>query len=259
MRENPLKAALKAGKTVVGAGLGVAANPIVVRLMANAGYDFLFIDTEHNAIAPDTLLQIVQMARACGISPIVRPNDLEYHLIASALDMGADGLIVPRVETVEQAERLVSFSKYPPMGQRGCGGLAFFDYQAPDWGKGIPWLNEQTLVATQVESTTAIENLEKIVQIPGIDAIIVGPQDLSISLGVPGQHAHAKEIAAVDRVIAICNKYNKPCGIVMGNGDLAKPWVEKGMRFVVAGSDSGMIMSAGTRNVQIVRAAAGQA
>ncbi len=258
MRENPIKAALKAGKTVVGAGLGVAANPIVVRLLANAGYDFLFIDTEHNMIAPDNLLYIVQMARNCGISPIVRPTDLAYPLIANTLDMGADGLIVPRVETKEQAERLISYAKYPPMGQRGCGGLAFFDYKAEDWRQGIPWLNEQTLICTQVESTTAIANLEAVLSVPGIDVIVVGPQDLSISLGIPGQHSDPKEIAAIEKVIAICNKHNKPCGIVMGNGDLAKPWVEKGMRFVVAGSDASMIAQGGARNVQIVRAATGQ-
>jgi 2-keto-3-deoxy-L-rhamnonate aldolase RhmA len=257
MRENPVKAALKAGKTVVGSGLGAAANPVVVRILANAGYDFLFIDTEHNLIAPDMMLYVVQMARACGISPIIRPNDNEYHLVASALDSGADGLIVPRIETVEQAQRLVSYAKYPPLGVRGCGGTAFFDYKSPNWGEGLPWLNEQTLIAPQVESVKAIENLDKILDIPGIDAIIVGPQDLSISLGVPGQHNHPTEVAAIERVIAICKAHKKPCGIVVASGELAKPWVEKGMRLVVAGGDAIMIAQLGAHNVQIVRAAAG--
>ena len=258
MRENPVKAALKAGKTVVGAGLTVAANPLVVRIFANAGYDFLFIDTEHSMIAPDMLVQVVQMARNCGISPIVRPNDNEYHLVASALDAGADGLIVPRIETPEQAAKLVSYAKYPPLGVRGCGGTAFFDFNAPNWVEGLPWLNDQTLIAPQVESVKAIENLEKTLAVPGIDVIVVGPQDLSISLGVPGQHSHPKEIEAIDHVIAICKKHNKPCGIVMGSGDLAKPWVEKGMQFVVAGNDFALLAQGGARNVQVVRAAIGR-
>ncbi len=259
MRENPVKAALKAGKTVVGAGIGLAPNPLVVRVLANAGYDFLFIDTEHNLISPENLIAVVQMARACGISPIVRPNDNEYHLIASALDSGADGLIIPRIETPEQAAQLISYAKYPPMGVRGCGGTAFFDLKPPsDWGAGLVWLNEQTLIAPQVESVKAIDNLEKTLQVPGIDVIVVGPQDLSISLGVPGQHNHPKEIEAIDHVIAICKKHNTPCGIVMGNGDLAKPWVEKGMRFVVAGTDLGMLLQGGIKNVQTVRAAISQ-
>jgi 2-dehydro-3-deoxyglucarate aldolase/4-hydroxy-2-oxoheptanedioate aldolase len=259
MRENPVKAALKAGKTVVGAGIGVAPNPLVVRIMANAGYDFLFIDTEHALISPENLIAVVQMARACGISPIVRPNDNEYHLIANALDSGADGLIIPRIETAEQAARLISYAKYPPLGIRGCGGTAFFDMKPPsDWSAGLVWLNEQTLICPQVESVTAIENLEKTLAIPGIDVIVIGPQDLSISLGVPGQHGHPKEIEAIDHVIAVCKKHGVPCGIVMGSGDLAKPWVEKGMQFVVAGTDQGMLLQTGTKNVQIVRAATGQ-
>jgi 2-keto-3-deoxy-L-rhamnonate aldolase RhmA len=255
MRENPVKAALKAGKVVVGAGLGPAANPVIVRVMANAGYDFLFIDTEHSMIAPDMLLQVVQMARSCGISPIVRPGDNEYHLVANALDTGADGLIVPRIESVEQAQRLVSYAKYPPLGVRGCGGSAFFDFQSPSWTEGLPWLNEQTLIAPQVESVTAIECLDKVLQIPGIDAIIVGPQDLSVNLGIPGQLSHPREVEAIERVIAICKAHKTPCGIVMGTGEAIKPWVEKGMQFVVAGGDVANLMQAGTHNVQVVRSA----
>ena len=257
MRENPVKAALKAGKTVVGAGLGVAANPLVVKILAQAGYDFLFVDTEHNMIAPDTLVHVVQMARSCGISPIVRPTDAEYHLIANALDTGADGLIVPRVETAEQARRLVSYTKYPPVGVRGCGGSHTIDYQVLNWSEVVPWLNEQTLIATQVESVRALDALDEMVQVPGVDAIIVGPTDLSISLGVPGQNNDPKMVAAIERVIATCNAHGKPCGIVLASGDAVAPWVKRGMRFVVAGSDSSMLLQMGMRNVQAVRAAAG--
>ena len=107
---------------------------------------------------------------------------------------GADGLIVPRIETPEQAMKLVSFAKYPPMGVRGCGGTAFFDYKAPQLGRGAcPWLNEQTLICPQVESVRAIEALDEILDVPGVDVIVVGPQDLSISLGVPGQHNHPRK------------------------------------------------------------------
>lgn len=259
MRENPLKAALKAGKTVVGAGLNIAANPLVVRTLANAGYDFLFIDTEHAQITPDTVAWVCAAARSCGISPIVRPTDNEYHLVANALDSGADGLIVPRIETVEGIKKLISYSKYPPMGARGCGGVAYLDYKPANWAEALPWLNEQTLICPQVESVQAIDILDETLEVPGVDVVIVGPQDLSINLGVPGQHNHPKEIEAIERVISICKNHHKPCGIVMGNGDLAKPWVERGMQMVVAGSDWGMLYSTGMQNVKIVRAAAGQA
>jgi len=257
MRENPVKAMVKAGKVAVGCGMGMCANPLVVRVLANAGYDFLFIDTEHSMISPESLVQVVQMARACGISPIVRPTDNTYPLVANALDTGADGLIVPRIETVEQAQKLVSYAKYPPMGVRGCGGSAFFDYKAPNWVEGLPWLNEETIIMPQVESVKAIENLDRTLEIPGVYGVIVGPQDLSISLGVPGQHGHPTEVAAIERVMAICKAHNKVCGIVMASGDLAKPWVEKGMQIVVAGTDATMLMQTGTRNVQTVRSVKG--
>jgi 2-keto-3-deoxy-L-rhamnonate aldolase RhmA len=259
MRENPVKTALKAGKTVVGAGLGIAANPLVVRTLAAAGYDFLFIDTEHNQIPPDVVAVVCQMARACGMSPIVRPTDNEYHLVANALDSGADGLIVPRLETIEGIKNLAAYSHYPPLGVRGCGGAAFLDYKTANWVEALPWLNEQVLVAPQVESVKAIDLLDETLQVPGIDAIIVGPQDLSINLGIPGQFNDPKEIAAIDRVIAICKNHHKPCGIVLATGDACKPWVEKGMQLIVAGNDWNMLLNTGAKNVQAVRAAAGQA
>lgn len=259
MRENRVKAALKAGKTVVGVGLSVCAHPSVVKIMANAGYDFLFIDSEHNLQAADNLLNVVQMARSYGISPILRTRDSEYHLVANLLDSGADGLIVPRVETRAQAERLVSYAKFPPMGIRGCGTTATLDYKSEDWRQALPWLNEQTLLITQVESPQAIENLPEVVRLPGIDVILVGPLDLSIRLGVPGQFADPTFIAAIDKVIAICQAAGKPCGIVMPNPDACKPWWEKGMRFFSCGNDTGMLAGVAAGNVKGVRAYAGAA
>ncbi len=257
MRENAVKAALQAGKTVVGVGIGLATNPNIARVMANAGYDFLFIDTEHNQIDPSTLAGLVQMARAVGISPIIRPMDTQYHLIANALDTGADGLIVPRVESREQAERLVSYCFFPPKGIRGCGTTATLDFRREDWRLAVPWLNEQLLIVCQVESPTAIDALDDILHVPGIDAVLVGPLDLSISLGVPGQMNDPKMIAAIDRVIAICRAHDTPSGIVGASAEALKPWWEKGMRFFSCGTDSGMLMSTGMANVQALRAFAG--
>jgi len=257
MRENPVKAALKAGKTVVGVGIGLASNPIVARIMANAGFDFLFIDTEHNQINSTTLISLVQMARAVGISPLIRPMDIQYHLIATALDTGADGLIVPRVESREQAERLVSYCYFPPKGIRGCGSTAPLDYRREDWSVAIPWLNEHLLIVCQVESPQAIDNLDDILDVPGIDAVLVGPLDLSISLGVPGKVNDPKMVAAIDRVIAICRAHNMPSGIVGASPEALKPWWEKGMRFLSCGADSGMLLTTGMANVREIRAFAG--
>lgn len=257
MRANPVKAALKAGKTVVGVGIGATANPITVRVMANAGYDFLFIDCEHNQIDPRALIDVVQTARLAGVSPIVRPRDTEYDLIAGTLDTGADGLIVPRVESREQAERLISYSKFPPLGVRGCGTTANLDFKTEDWRVALPWLNEQVLLATQVESLKAIDALDEILSVQGIDVALVGPLDLSISLGVPGQFNDPTFVAAVDRVIAICKAHHVVSGIVIGPPAAVKPWWEKGMRFFSCGSDLAMLSAGAAANVEGVRAFAG--
>jgi 2-keto-3-deoxy-L-rhamnonate aldolase RhmA len=258
MRENPVKAALKAGKTVLGVGVGVTASPSVVRIMANAGYDFLFIDCEHNQIDPRTLMDVVQTARLAGISPLVRPRDTEYDLIAGTLDTGADGLIVPRVESREQAERLVSYSRFPPLGVRGCGTTAPLDFRSEDWRQALPWLNEQVLIASQIESVKAIDALDEILEVKGIDVALVGPLDLSISLGVPGQFSDPRFTAAVDRVIAIARAHNTVCGIVMGPPAALKPWWEKGMRFFSCGADTAMLSDAAAATVQGVHAFAGE-
>jgi 2-keto-3-deoxy-L-rhamnonate aldolase RhmA len=220
--------------------------------MANIGFDFLFIDTEHTQIDRSTLVDVVQTARLAGISPIIRPGDTEYDLLAGMLDTGADGLIVPRVESKEQAERMVAFSKFPPLGVRGCGTTATLDFKTEDWRQALPWLNEQSMLVPQVESMKAIEALDEILTVPGIDVILVGPLDLSINLGIPGQFNDPIFTAAVDRVIAVCKAHNVISGIVLPPA-LCKPWWEKGMRFFSCGSDTGLIASAGSAIVQSVR------
>ena len=256
MRVNPVKAALKAGKTVVGCGLSATASSTTVRVLANAGFDFLFIDTEHGKIDPSRLSDVVQTARLAGISPIIRPGDTEYDLIAGSLDMGADGLIVPRVESKQQAEHMVAYAKFPPLGVRGCGTTATLDFKTEDWRVALPWLNDQVLLAPQVESPKAIAALDDILTVPGIDVVLVGPLDLSINLGIPGQFTDPTFTAAVDRVIAICKAHGVISGIVLPPA-LCKPWWEKGMRFFSCGSDTGLMFSAGAANVQAVRAFGG--
>jgi len=258
MRENPVKAALDSGKTVVGVGLTIAANPLVVRVLATAGYDWVFIDIEHSMIACDTLIALVQMARASGISPVVRTQDSEYHLIANILDTGADGVMVPRVETVEQAARAVSYARFPPDGVRGCGTSAVLGYGRADWPVDLPWLNQQTLIIAQVESMRSVENLPEIIQVPGVDAVFIGRFDLSIDLGVPGQIGHPKTVEAMQRITDICVAGGMPVGTVLGSPEALKPWWERGMRLLVCGADSSMLLNAGTENVNGVRAYAGE-
>jgi len=257
MRENPVKSALTQGRAVVGVSLNVAPYPVLVRVMANAGYDFVFLDLEHNFVAPNTLLDSVQMARACNISPFVRTGDVEYHLIANTLDSGADGLIVPRVETRAQVERLVSYAKFPPHGARGCGTIAPLDFRREDWGAALPWVNSQTMIVPMIESHEGIDALEDMLGVPGVDAILVGPLDLSIRLGLPGKLNAPEVHAAVDRVVQICRRHNVPSGILARTPEALRTWWDKGMRFLVCDTLLDMVMRTATQNVQAVRAYAG--
>ena len=134
MRTNPVKKLLNAGGTAIGVGLGIAANPNVVKVMAQAGYDFLFIDLEHHFIDPENLRYLVQMARSENIAPFVRVADAEYSHIAHNLDSGAFGVFVPRVESRAQAERAVAAARFPPLGVRGCGTTAPMDFESHGLG-----------------------------------------------------------------------------------------------------------------------------
>jgi 2-dehydro-3-deoxyglucarate aldolase/4-hydroxy-2-oxoheptanedioate aldolase len=144
------------------------------------------------------------------------------------------------------------------MGVRGCGTIATLDFnREQDWGQSIAWLNEQTLVVAQVESLPAVETLDDTLRVTGIDAIVVGPLDLSISLGVPGQFSHPRMIETIDRVIATCRAHRVPSGIVMGTPQDLKPWWDKGMRFLVCGNDLTVLQSTARAYVNTVRAYVG--
>jgi 2-keto-3-deoxy-L-rhamnonate aldolase RhmA len=184
----------------------------------------------------------------------VRLQDTEYHLIANVLDSGADGIIVPRVESPGQAERVAAYARFPPQGVRGCGTIAPLDFTREDWREALPWLNAQTLIAIQVESQRAIDALDRILQVDGIDAIVIGPLDLSIDLGVPGQFEHPRVVSAMEQITDIGLAHRVAVGTVMATPAALRRWWERGMRFLTCGSDTGMLGAAARENVQGVRA-----
>jgi 2-keto-3-deoxy-L-rhamnonate aldolase RhmA len=151
----------------------------------------------------------------------------------------------------------VAAARFPPKGVRGCGTIATLDFVREDWREALPWLNEQTLVAIQVESQRAIDALDRILQVEAIDALVVGPLDLSIDLGVPGQFDHPKVIGAMARVTEIGRAHHVAVGTVMATPEALRPWWEKGMRFFTCGNDTGMLGATGRANVQGMRAFAG--
>src|ERR1700726_1084671 len=191
MRKNLVKQALAEGKLQLGTGFGQLRPPEVARILAAAGFNWAFVDTEHGGFDLETVQDICRVANLAGLCPIVRVGDLKYTLVARALDCGAQGVIFPRVESVELLEKGISWTKFPPLGVRGFGLTnQQANYEAVTMPQIMEHMNANTLVVMQIETKRAVEMREELLAVPGIDAVFIGPADLSISLGVPGEFQH---------------------------------------------------------------------
>ena len=263
MKINRVKQALKAGESVVGTMIHEARSPEIPHLLAAAGMDFILVDTEHASPDPETIQNLTRGAKAAGLVPLARVTDNEYFLIARTLDMGVMGVMVPRVDTRKEAERAIASVKYPPQGRRGFGMRPVItDYASTTVQEAIKWSNENTLVILQVESEEAIENLDEITRVPGLDVSLIGFSDLSISLGVPGEFKHKRVLKAIERVFEVCTKngvspaiwlpVETSSQIPLHNSiiEAANLYQEMGMRFLMLGSESRLLLRAATDVVQ---------
>ncbi len=253
MLENPVKAKLRAGQAVAGPIIAEARSIGTVKLMAREGFDFLFLDMEHALYDWETILTLVQSALVMDIVPIVRVTDLSYQLVARALDTGARGVIIPRVETAEQVVAAVSYAKYPPVGRRGAGGDGRMGYERLTAAQVIEISNAETMVIVQVETQTGLDNLEAMAAVPGVDVICVGPQDLSISLGVTGDFAHPAFVGAMERVAAVCADHGVASGMVERDAADLKRWYDLGMRFLCSGTDAYFLARGAAESVATIR------
>src|ERR1035438_4746693 len=191
----------------LGMNFGQLRSAEIPRLLAAAGFDWAFIDTEHGNFDLETVNDVCRVARLAGLCPLVRVGDLQYSLVARALDSGAQGIIFPRMEDPRQLETALSWTKFPPAGVRGYGLMACqTDYEALSFSDVIEHVNENTLTVLQIESARAVEAREEILSVPGIDAVMVGPADLSISLGVPGDFQHPKMVEAMEAIRDTCER-----------------------------------------------------
>lgn len=245
MRENKVKKALKEGKTVFGSMTVEFRSPSIAQIYATSGFDFMFIDTEHSPYSIETVVDIIWASKGADITPIVRVTDLEYHFIARTLDLGAQGIMVPRRETVDQVKNIIKFAKYPPLGERGLstspGGHT--DFKSEDPAIFMEKSNDETLIIIQIESQKAIDNIEEMVSVTGVDVALIGPNDLSKSLGVVGQLDHPKVQEAIDKVIQACGEHGVASGIHAGSIPLLKEVMKKGMQFITWTTDSRILVN----------------
>ena len=249
-----LKAKLKKGDLVIGTMISEIRNPNLAYMLSQCGFDYFIIDNEHGAYSPETVSNMIAAGRGAGISIIVRIPEIRREAIMKPLDSGAAGLLVPMVNTADQAQEIISFAKYPPMGNRGAAlSRAHSFYSRPNAAEYLDQANEATFIAVQAESPEAIDNLESIAAISGIDSIFVGPFDLSVSLGIPGQITDPREVEAISTVIDVCRRHNIIPGIHMSDEKHLKSWIQKGMRFVSYSSDVDLLAKAGKENLVRLR------
>ncbi len=255
MHINPVKHALKEGKLQAGCSFGQLRSPEVARILAAAGFNWSYIDSEHGPFGIETLQDICRAAVTAGLMPIVRVADLQYSLIARALDGGAAGIIFPRVEDPELLARAVSWTKFPPVGIRGFGLTpSHVNYEKATIPEIIAHQNANTLVVLQIESKLAVERRDALLSVPGIDAVMIGPADLSISLGVPGQFDHPSMLEAIELVKESCLKHGVAPGIHVRMLSLAKYWKEHGMKFLSCGAETGFMLESASATAAALKA-----
>jgi 2-keto-3-deoxy-L-rhamnonate aldolase RhmA len=249
-----LKKRLLKGDLVVGLMISELRNPNFVHMLALNGYDFFILDNEHGAYSPETVSDIIAAARGAEIVPIVRIPEIRRETILKPLDSGAAGLLVPLVNTAEQAREVIFHAKYPPMGNRGVAlrrpHSLYRKVGAADY---LREANEETLIAVQAETPQSIQNLEEITAVPGIDVVFVGPFDLSVSLGIPGEVNHPRETEAIDKILAVCLPKKIAVGIQLFDVPSIKTWVQKGMRLISYSSDSALLADAAAAGVAEIK------
>ncbi|MCB0195602.1 MAG: aldolase [Anaerolineae bacterium] len=253
---NLMKQALQNGQSVIGTMVAEIRQPSVMQLLKNAGFDVAIIDNEHGPFNIETIADLSRTARYVGLTPIVRVPDLAYPYIAQSLDAGAQGIMLPRVYTADQVRQAVEIMKYSPLGKRGSAlSRGQTNFQAGPLADTLAAANQESLLIVQIETKEAVENIEDIVAIPGVDVALIGPTDLSVSLGIHGQLTSPDLHAAIETTMAACQRANVFPAIHINDLEQAAYWARKGMRFVSSSAEVGLLMRGGLEVTSAIRQA----
>ena len=217
-------------------------HPAVAEIMADAGFDWLAVDLEHSVITIREAEDLIRVIELKGVIPLVRLSSNNEVQIKRVMDAGAHGVIVPMICTATDAENAVNAVKYPPLGKRGVG-LARAQGYGTKFEKYRQWQDEKTVVIAQIEHIEAVRNLESIFDVEGIDGYIVGPYDLSGSMGIPGQFMAADYLSALETIMEIARSKNMPGGVhlIEPNPSELKRLIKEGNRFIAYSLDIRMI------------------
>lgn len=238
-----LRQRLKRGDLLLGQLVLEFFTPGLGPMLDACGLDFVIFDMEHGRCDVGMLEQMIASCRGSRIVPMVRVPDLNFAPLSRVLDLGARGVMVPRVETREQTEEIVRALKYAPQGKRGVAlGIAHDLYRAAG-AEFFAKANEDLPVIIQVETVKAFENLEAIASVPGVDVLWVGHYDLTVSMGIPAQFDHPRLLGAMDDLVAACTRHGVAPGFLPPTPDSAAHWVSKGFRMISLGSDIGVFLN----------------
>jgi 4-hydroxy-2-oxoheptanedioate aldolase len=246
---------LRAGKLAIGLGLRQARTVDIAQIAKTAGFDWLFIDCEHNSMGTDTAANIASASLGVGITPLVRVAGKEHWLASRMLDNGAQGVVVPHVDSELEAKRVADHCRFPPIGHRSMGGgLQQVGFASMPVGETARIVNEETLIVVMLESPKGIENCEAIAATPGIDALLIGTNDLCFEMGIPGQFNDPRIVEAYKKVIAACRKHGKFPGMGgMYTPELLERHINMGVQLILSGSDFSLLMAAASARASLIR------
>lgn len=252
---NHARKRLAAGELALGIGLRQARTVDIAAIARASGFDWLFIDMEHNSMDVDVAAQIAMAGLGAGVTPIVRVPGHEHYHATRLLDAGAQGIVVPHVDNAAQAQRVVSACKYPPLGHRSIAGAQpQLSFATMPTAEAMRIVNEETLIVVMLETPEAVANAESIAAVQGVDVLLVGFNDLCAEMAIPGQFASGKAESAFAAVVAAC----KRAGKYPGMGGVYEPalmekFIGMGARFVLSGSDASFLMAGSRERTAFLR------
>jgi len=248
--ENHLKRALYTGKAVFGPFLKFT-DPAVVEIMGFAGFDFVIIDAEHGPISMQNAQNMIRAAETANITPVIRVANNDEALILRALDIGAQGIEIPQINSRCDAEKAVKSVKYSPRGERGvCRYVRAAKYSSMDKFEYFKTANNETMIIAHIEGVKGINNLNEIMSVVGIDVIFIGPYDLSQSLGIPGEVNHSLVIEKMKEVVLKCKQNKIAVGTFADDIETAKSWVSLGVQYMAFSVDVGILCEASKQIVK---------
>ena len=246
---------LRAGELALGVLLRQARTVDTVKAMRTCGFDWLFIDMEHGSLSTDSAAQLCVAALECGVAPIVRVPIMDTRTAARMLDNGALGIIMPRVESGGQAQTVAADLRYAPAGHRSViGTRPHFDFQPPPLADATRFMDAATLLVVIIETPTAVQNVEEIAGVPGIDVLLVGSNDLSLEMGIHGQFSRPEFDAAVQTVFAAAARHGKYIGIGgISDESIMGKYIAQGARFIPTLADIQYMMLAASARTASLR------